>query len=198
VTSDERPDEPVLETGVDPDREPGTAAEETDPDDVRRDDGLDLARAMMRATAKAPAPRARKAGPRRRPRGTGRVSGAHPDDRDPQLLDNTLGRLVADHGWDLSLRVHGVFGRWAELVGDDIAAHCTPESFTDGRLVVRTDSTAWSTQLRLLSPTLLRRLNEELGAGTVVALEVLGPHGPTWKKGARSIRGGRGPRDTYG
>ena len=31
--------------------------------------------------------------------GRGRASGAHPDDRDPQLLDATLGRLVADHGW---------------------------------------------------------------------------------------------------
>ena len=28
-------------------------------------------------------------------------------------------------------------------------------------------------------------------------IEVLGPHGPSWKKGPRSA-GGRGPRDTYG
>ena len=80
----------------------------------------------------------------------------------------------------------------------DVAEHCTPESFDEGRLVVRTDSTAWATQLRLLAPTLVRRLNEELGHGTVTLIEVLGPHGPTWKKGPRSARDGRGPRDTYG
>ena len=94
--------------------------------------------------------------------------------------------------------MHGVFARWAELVGDEVAAHCTPESFADGRLVVRTDSTAWATQLQLLAPTVVRRLNEELGHGTVTVIEVLGPHGPTWKKGPRSVRDGRGPRDTYG
>lgn len=173
-------------------------SDEQDPEEAERtDDGLDLARAITRATAKStPAMRARQ---RKKDKpGRGRVTGAHPDDRDPQLLDSTLGRLVADHGWELDLRVHGVFGRWAELVGDEVAAHCTPESFADGRLVVRTDSTAWATQLRLLAPTVVRRLNEELGHGTVTLIEVLGPHLPTWKKGPRSVRDGRGPRDTYG
>jgi predicted nucleic acid-binding Zn ribbon protein len=45
---------------------------------------------------------------------------------------------------------------------------------------------------------LVRRLNEELGHGTVTVIEVLGPNVPSWKKGRRSVRGGRGPRDTYG
>jgi predicted nucleic acid-binding Zn ribbon protein len=151
----------------------------------------------MRATAGSST---RKAVKRRKPAAPprGRVSGSHPDDRDPQLLDATLGRLVADHGWELDLRVHGVFGRWGELVGPEIADHATPESFAEGRLVVRTDSTAWATQLRLLAPTVVRRLNEELGHGTVTVIEVLGPHGPSWKKGRLSTRDGRGPRDTYG
>ncbi len=174
-------------------------AEGTGLPEDHRDDGLDLARTLARATARAggdPARRRPKKGSGRRQRP--RSSGAHPDDRDPQLLETTLDRLVGDHGWDLDLRVHGVFGRWPELVGDEVAQHCTPESFAEGRLVVRTDSTAWATQLRLLAPTLVRRLNEELGHGTVALIEVLGPHGPTWKKGPRSVRDGRGPRDTYG
>ena len=161
------------------------------------DDGLDLARRMARAVAGA------SAGGIRRPRRKRRQGGDGPrpapgDDRDPQLLDSTLARLVADHGWALDLRVRGVFARWPELVGDEVAAHCTPETFADGRLVVRTDSTAWATQLTLLAPQLVRRLNEDLGAGTVTVIEVLGPHLPTWRKGPRSVRDGRGPRDTYG
>lgn len=168
------------------------------PEPEHEDDGLDLARSATRATARS-TPAARRT--RRKQGGRsdrGRASGAHPDDRDPQLLDATLGRLVTEHGWEVDLRVQGVFGRWPELVGDEVAQHCTPESFADGRLVVRTDSTAWATQLRLLAPTLVRRLNEELGHGTVTLIEVLGPHLPTWKKGPRSVRDGRGPRDTYG
>lgn len=163
-----------------------------------RPDGLDLARAMTRASAKTtPAKRARKRA-RTLPPSRSRVSGAHPDDRDPQPLDDVVGRLVEDHGWEVDLRVHSVFGRWAELVGAEVAAHSTPESFEDGKLVVRTDSTAWATQLKLLAPTVVRRLNEELGHGTVTLIDVQGPHGPSWKKGRRSMRGGRGPRDTYG
>ena len=133
---------------------------------------------------------------KRRPSDPARPSAA--DDRDPQLLDNTLARLVADHGWALDLKVRGVFARWPELVGAEIASHTTPETFSDGRLVVRTDSTAWATQLTLLAPQLVARLNEDLGPGTVTLIEVLGPHLPTWRKGPRSTRDGRGPRDTYG
>jgi predicted nucleic acid-binding Zn ribbon protein len=160
-------------------------------------DGLDLAKAAARAAAASPGtPARKKAGPRRRT--FTRSSGARPDDRDPQLLDDAMGRLIAHHGWELDLKVQGVFGRWAELVGQEVADHCTPESFDDGRLVVRTDSTAWATQLKLLAPSVVRRLNEDLGHGTVTVIEVLGPHLPSWKKGKLSSRDGRGPRDTYG
>ena len=59
-----------------PDRRPGRAHD---------DDGLDLARALARATARSTPGRTqgRRAGPTA-PRRAGRVSGAHPDDRDPQ------------------------------------------------------------------------------------------------------------------
>lgn len=163
------------------------------------EDGLDLARSLTRATAGATPKRRRRRRRRDRDQPTrGRVSGAHPDDRDPQLLAGEVSRLAEDRGWELDLRVRGVFARWPELVGDQVADHCAPETFTDGKLVVRATSTAWATQLRLLAPTLVRRLNEELGHGTVTVIDVLGPHGPTWKKGPRSTRDGRGPRDTYG
>lgn len=165
-------------------------------------DGLDLARAAARAASLAPgAPARKKSRPGEtgfsRRRGRSRFSGAHPDDRDPQPLGLSLDRLVSHRGWETDLRVQGVFGQWASIVGAEVADHCTPETLTDGKLVVRTDSTAWATQLRLLAPSLVRRLNEELGHGTVLVIEVLGPHVPSWKKGPRSARG-RGPRDTYG
>jgi predicted nucleic acid-binding Zn ribbon protein len=179
--------------------------EVTEPAPEHRDDGLDLARASRRAAGAVPGqPAAKKRrrtsspfdAPRRR--GGPRTSGAFPSDRDPQLVDNALARLISNHGWELDLRVQSVFGRWAELVGDEVASHCTPESFADTRLVVRTDSTAWATQLKLLAPTVVRRLNEELGHGTVTVIDIQGPHLPSWKKGRFTSRDGRGPRDTYG
>jgi predicted nucleic acid-binding Zn ribbon protein len=160
------------------------------------DSGLELARSIARGLAG-------KGRPTRRPRkrvADPTFSGAHPDDRDPQLLDSTIGRFVAEQGWSTEVRVHGVFTRWDSIVGRDVAQHCRPESFdqADARLVVRTDSTAWATNLKLLLPTVVKRLNEELGDETVRIVDVQGPTGPSWKKGPRSVRDGRGPRDTYG
>ena len=201
MTSDQEPPDEAAGEESGPDRE-GTSAQPgdfwTDPD--HDDTGLDLARSLAKSTAGAArmAPRKKKRKPYRGPIKGKRGSGAHPDDRDPQTIDTTLGRLVADQGWAMDLKVHSVFGRWATIVGDEVAQHCQPTSYADGKLVVRTDSTAWATQMKLLAPTVVRRLNEELGDGTVTVIDVLGPHGPSWKRGPRSVRDGRGPRDTYG
>jgi hypothetical protein len=49
----------------------------------------------------------------------------------------------------------------------------------------------------LLAGTLVRRLNSELGEGTVTKVKVRGPEQPR-RPGEWRVRGGRGPRDTYG
>ena len=53
-------------------------------------------------------------------------------------------------------------------------------------------------QLRLLTGTLLARLAAELGPQVVTSIRISGPSGPSWKHGGFSVRGARGPRDTYG
>jgi predicted nucleic acid-binding Zn ribbon protein len=191
---------------------PGTAAPDTAGSGEAAPQGIDLARSML-ARAKADA-RGRRGGSsgdggagaagtgrdaRRRAarRGTEQRSGSGPDDRDPQPMSTAVRRLLADAGWEERAAVGGVLGRWPEIVGADIAAHCIPETFDDGRLVVRADSSAWATQVRLLAPTLLARLSQEVGANVVRSLDVVGPSAPSWRKGKFHISG-RGPRDTYG
>ena len=129
--------------------------------------------------------------------GSDKRSGPGRDGRDPALLGDTLSRLAAERGWSTELSVGGVIGRWREVVGDQVADHCTPETFIDGLLVVRTDSTAWAANLRLMTTTLLDRLAEEVGPDVVREVKVMGPAGPGWGKGLRRVPG-RGPRDTYG
>jgi predicted nucleic acid-binding Zn ribbon protein len=126
-----------------------------------------------------------------------RRSGSGPDDRDPQQLGRSIDRLVSDRGWETAAAVGGVMGRWDAIVGQEIAAHCRPETFDGGELTVRTDTTAWATQVRLLAAQLVHRLNVELGDGTVTRVKVLGPGAPSWQHGRLSVKG-RGPRDTYG
>jgi predicted nucleic acid-binding Zn ribbon protein len=181
-----------------PDDRPEIDEERPEPEEEHQPTGLDLARVIARGLAGRTAPRTTKPGARR-PRRSRDVggSGAHPDDRDPQTLDVTLGKFVDDQGWETELRVHGVFSRWEAIVGHEVAQHVTPESFADGRLLVRTDSTAWATQMKLLAAEVVRRLNEVLGDETVRVIDVAGPRAPSWVKGRLRVKG-RGPRDTYG
>ena len=193
MSPEDRPEDPADADG--PEHPPP-------PTDDHHDTGLDLARSIARSLARPGSRRRTTGGAVTRRRTDPRASGSHPDERDPQLLDATIGRLIDDQGWGTDVRVHGVFSRWDSVVGREVAQHCLPETFDRSgerpRLVVRTDSTAWATQMRLLAPTVLRRLNEELGDGTVAVIDVQGPSGPSWKRGLRSVRDGRGPRDTYG
>jgi predicted nucleic acid-binding Zn ribbon protein len=155
--------------------------------------GAALAREKL-AQAKADAAR-RGQLPRREPRR--RAAGARREGGDPQLFGRAIMDLLADRGWQRSAAMGGVFGRWADIVGPDLAAHTKPETFEDGEVIVSADSTAWATQVRLLARTLVRRLNEELGDGTVTRVKVRGPqHGP--RTNGLRVRGSKGPGDTYG
>jgi len=117
---------------------------------------------------------------------------------DPAPLEAAIGGLIAEVGWEIAVATGSLFGRWAEIVGPDLAAHTAPEGLANGELVVTADSTAWATQLRLLAADLVRRLNAELGDGAVRRVIVRGPGAPTRRRGEWRVRGSRGPRDTYG
>ena len=153
-----------------------------------------LARARAAAKAKGLRPGLR---PRRRAKDVpvGERSGSG---RDPKLLGDQLDQFVTERGWVGDVAVGAVIGRWSQIVGPEIAQHCAPLDFVDGVLTVRADSTAWATQLRLLSSSLLTRLAEEVGEGTVGEIRVVGPGAPSWSRGSRRAQDGRGPRDTYG
>lgn len=139
----------------------------------------------------SPAPR------RRRIAGAAAYSGPGRDARDPGLIGEEIDRLIADRGWDGELAMGAVMGRWPHVVGPTIAQHVTAVGFTDATLTVQADSTAWATQMRLLTPRILGRLADVAGPDIVTGLVVLGPTAPTWSRGRRRVPG-RGPRDTYG
>ncbi len=147
---------------------------------------------QARGTPRDPAPR-KSPGSQRRRYAVEPVFGG----RDPEGLGKVFNRMLAERGWNSPVAVGSVLARWDELVGSEISAHCRPESFDGSTVLVRCDSTAWATQLRLISPDVLRRFEVELGRGVVTRISVIGPSAPNWRKGGRSVKG-RGPRDTYG
>ena len=110
-------------------------------------------------------------------------------DRDPKGAHGPMAGTI----WRVDVSAGAVMGRWAAIVGPEVAQHATPVAFDDGELLVRADSTAWATELRLQSQALLARLEEEAGKGVVVGLRIVGPSAPSWgiRPGSSRPSGGR-------
>jgi predicted nucleic acid-binding Zn ribbon protein len=117
---------------------------------------------------------------------------------DPQPLKNIMDSLVASRSWKQGIAEGTLFTDWHKVVGADIAKHSTPISLVDGLLTIQSSSTAWATQLNVIKDELLKTISSSAPGALVETITIIGPNGPTWKKGLRTIKGGRGPRDTFG
>ena len=185
-----------------PGREPQPApAPAGGPEGPGKLDRAGLAREALRAARADAAARGRRApGPLSGGAAAGRADpGARPRLRrdDPQPLNAAISGLIDEQGWRLQAKAGAMFGRWDQIVGPELAAHTKPDGFADGELTITADSTAWATQVRLLAAALVRRLNAELGDGSVTRVKVRGP-ATQRKPGQWRTRDSRGPRDTYG
>lgn len=126
-------------------------------------------------------------------------SGARPDPRDPQGISTVLSRVLGDLGWTAGMNAGRVLEEWDQIVGEQVAANARPVSLEDGTLMVTASSSAWASQLRMLTPHLISTIEEHIGAHVITELKVTGPAAAqrTWKRGRRTVTW-RGPRDTYG
>ena len=107
----------------------------------------------------------------------------------PQPLGDIFSKFLAQRGWKEPVAVGSVLADWSSIVGPQIAENAKVESFENATLILRASSTAWATQLRLLTPQLMHKFNEVLGTGVITKLEIKGPAGGNY--GRRNRRGWR-------
>ena len=117
--------------------------------------------------------------------------------RDERGIGDVIDSMTARLGWNSPLAQSDLLASWASIAGEETAEHSTPVSIEDGLLVVRCDSTAWATQLRIMRHQVATRIAAEYPDAGILSVRFDGPGAPSWKRGPRSIPG-RGPRDTYG
>lgn len=167
--------------------------------------GMDLVRRTLEEARGAARSQGKNVGRGRGPTAPRRIagnsrrrwSGPGPDSRDPQQIGSAASELARNRGWSGRVAEGTVFGRWAGVVGEGIAAHATPTALNDGVLTIAAESTAWATQLRMVQAQVLAKIADAVGDGVVRSLKITGPIAPSWRKGRYHISG-RGPRDTYG
>ena len=117
---------------------------------------------------------------------------------DPTLISDVLSDLIEERDWHLGIAEGTLFTTWKEIVGEDISSHTTPLSLLEGALLIQCSSTAWATQLKAVGVDLLHTIQSAAPSAGVQSLSFMGPQAPSWKRGVRTIKNERGPRDTYG
>ena len=116
--------------------------------------------------------------------------------RDPRSIGSIVSRTITERGWAPFLSRESVIDQWDDIVGSDVAAHTIPEIDED-LIIVRCNSSAWATNLRIVRHEILAELLAKFPNSGIEKISVLGPGVPNKIRGPRSVKW-RGPRDTYG
>ena len=86
----------------------------------------------------------------------------------PEKLGDVMGKMLSKAGLSDRMKQASVIPDWRSLVGPQIAKVTEPLSVTrQGTLFVAVTTNAWMTELSLMEPELLRRLNEGTGTLTI-------------------------------
>ena len=92
----------------------------------------------------------------------------------PTAVGEALRSYLARSGLATRLAQAQVIPDWPGLVGPQIARVTAPESVTpDGTLFVRVATSAWMTELQLMTPEILARVNAGRGAGRIATIRWL-------------------------
>jgi predicted nucleic acid-binding Zn ribbon protein len=91
---------------------------------------------------------------------------------EPGTVSGPLDRVLRRLGAPTSRTVVSVHDRWAEVVGESLAAHTTLLRVRDGVIVVAVDDPAWAAELRWMGDTLAARAREVLDDPTITGIEV--------------------------
>ncbi len=91
-----------------------------------------------------------------------------PARRSPRSLEFALEALRDDLAPESLLG--DVQGVWGKAVGSSIAEQAQPVSERGGILTVSCSASVWAQELDLMGPTLVERLNRELGKGRITRL----------------------------
>lgn len=102
-----------------------------------------------------------------------RDRGLRKEGRDPAPVSEAVHQLIVERGWEEQMALGRLKARWAEIVGDQVAARSEPIRLEQGRLTIRVEGGPWAAELALLGSTLASSAAHFLGPGTVREVAVV-------------------------
>lgn len=84
-----------------------------------------------------------------------------------RALRDVLGGALEKADVLRAARAHRVLRRWPEVVGAALAARSWPDRYERGTVWVAVEGSAWASELRMMKPRLLGRLNNLAGEPTL-------------------------------
>ena len=94
------------------------------------------------------------------------------DDVGPKPVKASLDAIARKIGAPKASSLAAVFDRWADIVGDAVAAHAQPRTLKKGTLIVAVDDPAWATEIRFRGPEIVGRCAAVAGPDAVAKIEV--------------------------
>jgi len=82
-------------------------------------------------------------------------------------LGRLIENLVRSYGLERRIKENLVMARWEEIVGSRIARRALPEKVESGKLFVRVKSATWRSELFLLKPRIMEKIDSEIGQGII-------------------------------
>ena len=91
---------------------------------------------------------------------------------EPRALKEILTALAAKSSWAAPQATERVAAVWERIAPRGLAAHCWVSSLVRGVLELSSDAPVWAQEVRMVSPELAVRLNQEMGADVVQSIVV--------------------------
>lgn len=82
---------------------------------------------------------------------------------EPTPITRSLDSMMKSLRGTDRIQVGGVFGKWDDAVGPQIAGHVRPVRLDHKTLLVEADTATWATQVKFLADTIIARLRDEAG-----------------------------------
>ena len=91
---------------------------------------------------------------------------------EPTPVRDALDTLASTMGLASVDGINRLFLSWAEIVGDDVAAHCSPKRLSEGVLTVEAIDRQWATELSWMTALIAERCNDALGPDQVETVRI--------------------------